>query len=71
MLTLSATPDFTPFGELMISPIRYIHSRFCQCYDYAYGLRSLVCLPGLVGTALSRTYFIPFTPDIDTSSFAK
>ena len=24
MLTLSGTPDFTPFGQFMISPIRYI-----------------------------------------------
>ena len=23
MLTLSGTPDFTPFGEFMISPIHY------------------------------------------------
>ena len=25
MLTLSGTPDLTPFGEFMISPIHYIH----------------------------------------------
>ena len=25
MLTLSGTPDFTPFGEFMISPIHYIN----------------------------------------------
>ena len=24
MLTLSETPDFTPFGKFMISPIRFI-----------------------------------------------
>ena len=25
ILTLFGTPDFTPFGEFMISPIHYIH----------------------------------------------
>ena len=25
MLTLSGTPDFTPVGEFMISPIRYTY----------------------------------------------
>ena len=26
VFTLSGTPDFTPFGEFMISPIHYIHA---------------------------------------------
>ena len=25
MITLSGTPDLTPFGEFMISPINYIY----------------------------------------------
>ena len=38
MLTLSETPDFTPFGEFMISPIHYnyIHNIICQSKDYVY-----------------------------------
>ena len=42
-----------------ISPIHYyIHYRICQSKDYVYGLMTPVCLPGLVLTALSCTYFI-------------
>ena len=41
MLTLSGhmiTLPYTPLGELMISPIHYIHYRICQSLDYVYGL---------------------------------
>ena len=47
----SGTPDFTPFGEFMISPIHYIYIIYywiCQFYDYVYGLMTLVWLPELV-----------------------
>ena len=36
----------------------YIHYRICLSMDDVYGLMTLVCLPGLVLTALSWTYFI-------------
>ena len=36
VLTLSGTPDFTPFGEFMISP--YMHYIICLSKDYVYGL---------------------------------
>ena len=40
MLTLSGTPDCTPFGEFMILPIHYIYIHYiiCQSKDYVYGL---------------------------------
>ena len=45
MLTLSGTPDFTPFGEFMISPIHYIYitefvSRMTMFKDLRLDLRS-------------------------------
>ena len=44
--TLLGTPDFTPFGEFIISPIHYnIHYIIFSLNDYAYGLMTLVCLP--------------------------
>ena len=51
---------FHSFGEFMISPIHYmyIHYIICQSKDYVYGLMTLVCLPGLVLTDLSWTYFM-------------
>ena len=58
ILTLSGTPDFTPFGEFMISPIY-------PSKDYVHGLMTPVCLPGLVLTALSWTYFIITIQDKD------
>ena len=36
----------------------YIHYRICQSKDYVCGLMTLVCLPGLVLTAVSWTYII-------------
>ena len=61
MLTLFGSPDFIPCGEFMISLFHYtvyIHYRIGQSWNYVYGLMTLVCLPGLVLTILSRTYFI-------------
>ena len=38
-MSFYGTPDFTPFGEFMISPIHYyIHYIICQSKDYVYGL---------------------------------
>ena len=66
MLTLSATPDFTPFGEFMICV--YITNLLCiyivyitKCVtskEYAYGLITLVCLPGLVLFVSDLFYYI-------------
>ena len=53
MLTLCGTPDFT---------IYYIY--ICESGDYICGLMTLVYLPGLVLTALSRTYFIVSVLDL-------
>ena len=68
MLILSGTPDFTPFGEFMISPIHYIYIKYywiCQSWDYVYGL-----VTGLFAwislAALSRTYLLYISHD-DTS----
>ena len=36
-------------------------ARICQFWDYIHGLLNLVCLPGLVVTALYQTYFIIVT----------
>ena len=47
MLTRFGTPDFTPFGEFMISPIHYSYWIW-QFWDYVYRSMTLVCLPGLV-----------------------
>ena len=62
MLTLSGTPDFTPFGEFMIVLIRYIYI-YCVLLNLSVlglclqnndsGLFAWISL-----TALSRTYFI-------------
>ena len=45
----SGTPDFTPFHPFIIYTL--------QSKDYVYELMTRVCLPGLVWTALSWTYF--------------
>ena len=37
MLTHSGTPDCTPYGMFIISPIHYIY-KMCQSKDYVYGL---------------------------------
>ena len=58
MLTVFGTPDFTPFGEFMISPIDYyIHYIICQFWDYVYGLMTGL-FSWICPTAFSRTYFI-------------
>ena len=53
MFTLSGTPDFTSFGEFMIStgefmisPIYYIYVYYMiiQTWDYVCGLKIWVCL---------------------------
>ena len=51
-LTLSGTPDYTPFGEFMIHQfiiycIHYILLNL-SVYDYVFGFMTFVCLPGLV-----------------------
>ena len=57
MLTLSGTPDFTPFGEFMISPIHYILLNLSVVGPMTVvnglmtGLFACISL-----TALSRTY---------------
>ena len=60
VLTLSGTPDFTPFVEFLshdLSHSLYMHYIICQYEDYVYGL-----MTGLFAwislTALSRTYLI-------------
>ena len=48
MLTPSGTPDFTPFGEFMISPIHYIYITECVSIMTTFtGLMTLVYLLGL------------------------
>ena len=57
MLTLSGTPDFTPFGEFMISPIRYNYIHYILLNLSVLGL--CLRINDWIGlTVLSRTYFI-------------
>ena len=60
MLTLSGTHDFTPFGELMISPIHYIYIILLNLS--VFGLFVRINDSGLFAwislTALSQTYFM-------------
>ena len=51
MLTISGTPDFTPFGEFMISPIHYTYTLYITEFV------SLRTVYGLM-TALSWTFFL-------------
>ena len=60
---LSETPDVNPFGGVHdVTHSIYVHYIICQFYDYVYGLMTLVCLPGLVFTALLWTYFMYIIP---------
>ena len=59
MLTLSGTPDFTPFGEFMISPIHYIYILLNLSVLKLYlQINNSGLLAWINLTALSRTYFI-------------
>ena len=53
MLTLPGTPDFTPFGEFMISLIHYIYTLYINELVSFVGLFAWISL-----TAWSLTYFI-------------
>ena len=59
MLTLSGTPDFTPFGEFMISPIHYICIIcywICQFSDYVYGLMTALSLDLLYCITIKKVH---------------
>ena len=65
MLTLSGKPDFTPFGEFMISPIHYIYNiHYILLNLPVFGLCLQINDSGLFAwisrTALSLTYFIMY-----------
>ena len=56
MLTLSGTPDLTPFGEFTISPIHYIYTLYITEFS-VLGLCLRINDSGLFAW-ISLTYFI-------------